>query len=163
MSTLLNHQVSSLAGPVPEQRRAAGRTLPHREERVLRRGPARDSRRPRGLTSAPRRVSPLARCDSRTVAGSLVWLVLAGALTLVVVLGAGWLGTGRSAADPVPSDTALVQVHAGDTLTSIARRMDPNSSSVEVADRIRSLNSLTDATVFPGQLLRVPIATATHH
>jgi LysM domain len=159
MSTLLNNQVSSLVGPVPAGGRPGVRTLPHREERVLRRGPARDSRRPGALTAAPRRVVPIARCAPRTAAGSLVWLLLAGGLTLLVVLGIGWLGTGGAAADPVPDTTALVQVQSGDSLTSIAHRMDPNSSSAAVADRIRSLNSLTDAALFPGQLLQVPVGS----
>jgi hypothetical protein len=82
-------------------------------------------------------------------------LVLAGVLTFLAVLGIGW--SAGSSGPAVPSQTQVAQVRAGDTLWSVAHRLDPAASTGAVVDRIRQLNSLdVDATVYPGELLRVP-------
>lgn len=112
-----------------------------------------DGRRPARLVAAlPRAVAR--PCPPRTVASSLGWLMLVGVLTFLVVLGIGW-SAGDSPA--VPAQTQVVQVRAGDTLWSVAHRLAPAVSTAAVVDRIRQLNSLdVDATVYPGELLRVP-------
>ena len=112
-----------------------------------------DRHRPARLVAAlPRAVAR--PCAPRSVASSLGWLVLAGVLTFLVVLGIGW-STGSAPA--VPSQTQVVQVRMGDTLWSVAHRLAPAASTGAVVDRIRQLNSLdVDSTVYPGELLRVP-------
>ncbi len=84
---------------------------------------------------------------------------MVGGLTLLIVLGAGWLGAGGSAV-PVPSTTTLVSVHPGETLWDLATQEAPASAPVAVVDRIRQLNNLTDAVLYPGEMLRVPVAAA---
>jgi len=112
-----------------------------------------DGRRPARLVAAlPRAVAR--PCPPRSVASSLGWLVLAGVLTFLVVLGIGW---SAGSSPTVPTQTQVVQVHAGDTLWSVAHRLAPAASTGAVVDRIRQLNSLdVDATVYPGELLKVP-------
>jgi LysM repeat protein len=80
---------------------------------------------------------------------------LAGVLTFLVVLGVGWASGGGSPSVPAP--VQVVQVRSGDTLWSVAHRLDPAESATTVVARIRQLNGLdVDSTVYPGELLRVP-------
>jgi hypothetical protein len=95
-------------------------------------------------------------CGPRSVGGSVGWLVLAGVLTFLVVLGVNWSTAGQDTG-AVPTRTQVVQVRQGDTLWTVARRMDPAAPPSAVVDRIRQLNSIdVDSTVYPGELLRVP-------
>ncbi|WP_245788407.1 LysM peptidoglycan-binding domain-containing protein [Amycolatopsis marina] len=84
----------------------------------------------------------------------LVALAVGSAL-LVVVLG---LFAGRMAqADaPVPEQTTLVSVGAGETLADLAARYAPASDTATVVDRIRSLNDLESSAVPAGLPLAVP-------
>jgi hypothetical protein len=92
------------------------------------------------------------------VGGSQGWLVLAGVLTFVVVLGVGWVAGGQDAG-AVPSNTVQVQVHPGQTLWSIAEQSVPGGQPAAVVDRIRQLNGLTAADqLYPGEVLQVPSA-----
>jgi hypothetical protein len=112
-------------------------------------------RRPARLVAAlPRAVAR--PCGPRSVTGSLAWLVLAGVLTFLVVLGVTWSAGGQDTG-LVPARTQVVQVRQGDTLWSVAQRMVPAAAPSAVVDRIRQLNGLdVDSTVYPGELLRVP-------
>jgi hypothetical protein len=113
-----------------------------------------DGRRPARLVAAPQRGS-VGACGPVPVARSLGWLVLVGALAFLVVLGIGW-STG-AASVPVPQHTVLVQVHQGETLWNMARRMVPSAPPAAVVDKIRELNGLDeDSALYPGELLRVP-------
>jgi LysM domain-containing protein len=119
-----------------------------------------DGRRPARLVAARQRV--VARpCGPRPVAGSIGWLVLAGVLTFLVVLGIGWSagGNGGGPGGSVPAATQVVQVRQGDTLWSVAERLAPAAAPAAVVERIRQLNRFdVDSTVYPGELLRVPTA-----
>jgi hypothetical protein len=114
-----------------------------------------DGRRPARLMAAPYRVAAQP-CEPDTRVRSLGWLVLIGALTFLVVLGIGWsLGGGPTPA--VPERTVLVQVHQGETLSAIARRMAPLAQAGAVVEKIRDLNGLNaDSVLYPGELLQVP-------
>ena len=114
-----------------------------------------DGRRPARLVAALPRATAQP-CGPRPIADSIGWLVLAGVLTFVVVLGIGW-STNANDTSSVPDRTVVVQVHPGDTLWSVAHRMAPAAASAAVVDKIRQLNSLdTDTTLYPGELLQVP-------
>lgn len=81
-------------------------------------------------------------------------LVAAAAVTLIVVSGLGWIGQNTTPA--VPTNTAVVQVGAGETLWDIARRVAPRSDPRAVVERIRQLNQITGSAISPGQWLQVP-------
>lgn len=55
-----------------------------------------------------------------------------------------------------PSAPAVVQVHQGDTLWSIAALVAPQQDPRRVVNALRSANHLDSNTVRPGQQLRVP-------
>lgn len=114
-----------------------------------------DGRRPARLVTAPNR--PVARpCEPRQGAGSIGWLVLAGVLVFLVVLGIGW-GMGAGSDSAVPTDTVTVTVHPGQTLWSVAHQMAPGVSTAAEIARIRQLNGLdADSVLYPGELLAVP-------
>lgn len=138
--------------------------------RVLRRRPARsgvatgrprvvaghDRGRPARLVAAPARAAAVP-CEPRVAAGSLVWLVVLGAVAFLVVLGIGLTSGGSPDSAAVPQGAQLVQVHQGDTLWSVARRTVPSADPAAVVSRIRSLNNLPgDRSLYPGELLQVP-------
>jgi hypothetical protein len=114
-----------------------------------------DGRRPARLVAALPRATAQ-QCGPRPIVGSIGWLVLAGVLTFLVVLGVGWATAGHGTGS-VPAATQVVQVHQGDTLWNMAQRLAPTVAPAAVVDRIRQLNGLdVDSTVYPGELLRVP-------
>jgi hypothetical protein len=124
-------------------------------ERRVRRIGQLDRRRPAPLAASPVR-AVVRSCEPRVMVGSVGWLVLVGALVFVVVLGIGWFSGGPDAGS-VPDRTAMVQVHRGETLWSVAERMAPAAAPAAVVDRIRQLNGLdVDSVLFPGELLQVP-------
>ncbi|HET9254580.1 MAG TPA: LysM peptidoglycan-binding domain-containing protein [Pseudonocardiaceae bacterium] len=86
--------------------------------------------------------------------GRVAGLLAAAVLTLIVVVGLGWLGQGE---DPgLPVRTTVVQVGAGETVWDVARRVAPQSGQRAVVDQIRELNGLVGSAVVAGQWLRVP-------
>jgi hypothetical protein len=80
------------------------------------------------------------------VLGALVGLVCA---MLVLVAWASAPAPGHPA--PVP---ASVTVRAGDTLWSIASRIEPNADPRAVVDSLMAKNHLGDVSLVPGQVLR---------
>lgn len=59
-------------------------------------------------------------------------------------------------------DTREIVVRSGDTLWSIARTHGPAGFDTrEIVDWIRLYNGLSSATVFPGQVLQVPVHSQT--
>lgn len=125
-----------------------------RKVRLVRAG---DQRRPGHRVSAPRRGYPVA-CAPRSRPLSLGWFVLAAGLVMLMVFGVGWLasGSGPSAA-PVPTATTIVSIHSGETLWDVATSEAPSAAPQAVVDRIRQLNDLTDAVLYPGERLTVPV------
>jgi hypothetical protein len=78
-------------------------------------------------------------------------VVLAAALTGVAWLSAPPDGMGRSSV-AVPS---TITVRSGDSLWSIAVRVDPQRDPRAEVDVLRRLNQLNGAALVPGQVLRV--------
>ncbi|MBA3339441.1 MAG: LysM peptidoglycan-binding domain-containing protein [Geodermatophilaceae bacterium] len=56
----------------------------------------------------------------------------------------------------VPSAGSSVTVAAGDTLWSVAGRVDPDGDPREVIAAIMTINDLSSPTIQPGQVLRLP-------
>lgn len=114
-----------------------------------------DGRRPARLVAAPGHMAARP-CGPRPMVGSIGWLVLAGVLGFLLVLGIGW-SLGGQPSGVVPQRTVLVQVHQGESLWTVARRVSPDAPADAVVAKIRQLNDLTaESVLFPGELLRVP-------
>jgi predicted Zn-dependent protease len=87
-----------------------------------------------------------------TVLLSLVAAAITVWLGLVAQLGAS--------TDPVkqmPSQLAVVQVQAGESLQQLAQRIAPDAPVGAVVDQIRALNQLHTAAVDAGQTLIAPV------
>jgi len=95
-------------------------------------------------------------CEIPAAVASAGWLVLVAGLVLLAVVGAGWVAIGPPPAAPVPETTVVLESRPGDTLWDVAARMAPAASPSAVVDRIRQLNGMADASVYPGELLVVP-------
>jgi nucleoid-associated protein YgaU len=74
---------------------------------------------------------------------------------LVVGLAAAFLAGGSAPADR-PAATATVVVEAGDTLWSIAKRVDPTGDPQRTVAELRELNGLQASTIEVGQQLVLP-------
>ena len=156
MAVLINAKANALVGggvKVPRARQAEAPAAPARV-RLVRGGPYVEGRRPARLVSAPRHARAV-DCAPRPKLGSTGWLVLVGGLTFVVALALFWSAGGSSAA-PVPTTTTVVQVHQGETLWDVAEQQAPRSRTDAVVAQIMRLNSLSSASVYPGELLQVP-------
>jgi LysM domain-containing protein len=57
----------------------------------------------------------------------------------------------------VPAATGVVQVHAGESIWQVARRVAPSADPGAVAARIVELNGLASPSVQPGEVLLSPI------
>lgn len=134
---------SSMQHVVPTRRTAGGRG------RL--RPPTR--RRPVG---APRVVAA-PDCASRRSSMPVAVLVAVALAVAALVYGFG-VYAGAMAESTVPANTTVVRVAEGETLSELAVRMAPGSDVSAVVDRIRELNGLDDALLFPGQPLTVPTA-----
>ncbi|SDJ18736.1 LysM domain-containing protein [Frankineae bacterium MT45] len=95
----------------------------------------------------------------RLTARGRVVLLLAGLVLSVAFLLAAHAGAGASSARPavhqpvgVPASTVVV--HDGDTLWSIATRVDPTGDPRNAVERLRRLNGLSNLTLIPGQTIR---------
>jgi len=80
---------------------------------------------------------------------ALLFLLALAALTLALVAPAS------DAATP-PGPAAVVVVHPGDSLWSIAAHYLPSRDAPRVVEEIRRLNGLPDDTVHAGQRLMLP-------
>jgi hypothetical protein len=127
---------------------------PHTGARLVRVGPYSQGRGPARLAAAPRPARAVS-CAPRRAGGSLVWLAAMAGVACLVVLAFVWAGSGSSAAG-VPTATTVVQVHQGETLWDVAGQEAPGSRADEVVAQIVRLNSLSDESVYPGEMLRVP-------
>jgi len=156
MAVLINAKANALVGGgVPRDRacRAALAEAPARG-RLVRVGPYVEGRRPARLVAAPRHARAV-DCAPRSRFGSAGWLIVVGGLTFAVALALIW-SAGGSASAVVPSTTAVVQIRSGETLWDVAREQAPGSVADAVVAQIMRINSLTNASVYPGELLRVP-------
>lgn len=127
---------------VPARRRPAGRLIAY--------GTVPTHRPVRLSTGARARPSPGRVRPRVLVAAALVVAVLAG-------VGLAALKHGGTATLPMPSATALVQVHEGENLTTLAARVAPRVPATDVVKRILQLNGLSTVAVRSGQSLVVPL------
>ena len=107
-----------------------------------------------------RRPAPARKVNDAGVAhpsvqvGQLARLIVAVIMTLIVVGGLSWLG---QATNPgIPERTSMIRVGAGETVWDVASRVAPRSDQRAVVERIRQLNGMRDAAVWPDQQLLVP-------
>lgn len=101
-------------------------------------------------TLPPVRSRPSAGVPRQLVPTRLVAAMLAVAVSLLLM-------TSVQADQPV--QTVEYAVASGDTLWSIAQDLTGAGEDVRVAvSTIRDLNDLTDSTIHPGQVLRLPAA-----
>ncbi len=88
------------------------------------------------------------------------WAVSVAALVVVLIVVAGTLALGRGAFAglvpdaPVPAAGATVTARPGDTLWSIARRVQPDHDVRSLVDDLVALNGTT---IQPGQEVRLPV------
>lgn len=131
------------------------RQRPRLSRRGLRRS-VQPGRRPAGLGVAPPVRPPVAACSigyARRRTTALLLLALVSAVAVAVLLALQAAATG----DGVPRQTAVVEVHSGETLWDLAGRVAPQSPPGAVVARIRELNGLRGSTLHPGQPLLVPV------
>lgn len=81
--------------------------------------------------------------------------VVVGLAVAVLTSGLLWLAHLSAPAQPVtPADAAVVTVHDGDSLWSIASRIAPRRDPRTVVATIERVNHLTSPVLQPGQVLR---------
>ncbi len=146
------------ACPSAPSRTSRSRVVASRPHEVARRRPAgrlveygatpagAAARRPQQVlpSSTRRRLRVLVAC-------ALLAMVLAGA-------GFGLASLAGANTGDVPTQTGVVQVHQGETLSELSARVAPGASRSAVVQRIVQLNGLTDVAVRAGQALVVPLA-----
>ena len=129
-----------------------------RPVRLVRAG---DRRRPGHVVSVPARRAPSVVCVPRSRGASLGWMILAAGIVMLMVFGIGWLASsGDTSSVPVPSATTVVTIHSGETLWDVATTEAPASAPQDVVNRILQLNDISDAAVYPGERLVVPVGSA---
>lgn len=107
------------------------------------------------LHEAPRRTTRL----RLTVRGRrLLVAVIAAPLAVGLGVGAVSGGAALAARDAATGSSpyTTVTVTPGDTLWSIAERVDPRDDPRDVVDTIVRVNALPDVTIVPGQQISVP-------
>ena len=162
MATVADAGIDSPAAPAPGGVRAVrpGGTIVHRPVRVrpVRLVRAGDQRRPGHVVTAPARRAHSVACAPRSRGASLGWLVLTASIVMMIVIGIGLLAsTGGTSAGSVPATTTVVTIQSGQTLWDVATDEAPSSAPQDVVDRIRALNHLVDAAIYPGERLVVPV------
>lgn len=102
------------------------------------------------MSRASHRRKPIT--PTTTVLLALVAAAITVWLGLVAQLG-GVAGTSA----PTPGALAVVQVHTGESLQQVARRVAPDAPVAEVVEQIRNLNQLESVAVEAGQTLIAPV------
>jgi hypothetical protein len=111
-----------------------------------------DSRLDWPLTVTP----PPAAAPLRLTRRGLLALVLATALTGLVLLAVAWASApGGGGAGARSGSVGSVMVQPGDTLWSIAQRTAPQRDPRRVVDQLRRLNHLNSVALTPGQTLKL--------
>lgn len=84
-------------------------------------------------------------------------LVLATAVTgaLLLLVAHASQGQAPRSAAPAAGASGVVVVQNGDTLWSIAQRIDPKADPRQIVDRLRRSNHLTSIDLSPGQTLKL--------
>ncbi|MGI8311238.1 LysM peptidoglycan-binding domain-containing protein [Saccharopolyspora hattusasensis] len=96
----------------------------------------------------------VAACDRARRRGEWLCLASVAIFTFLIVMLMGLFGLGDA---PVTGGTAVVEVHAGDTLWGIADRVAPGPDPRAVVAKIVELNELDATAVEARRLLRVPV------
>jgi LysM repeat protein len=80
-------------------------------------------------------------------------------ITVATMLAAALLVPGMRAVSALqdhPSPTRTYVVEAGDTLWTIASRIDPSADRRVIVDEVMNLNEMSSPTLYPGQRLKLP-------
>jgi nucleoid-associated protein YgaU len=113
--------------------------------------------RQRTLVRPPMPAVAGAAAPARRFLGGLAVAVLAAVVVVGLGLLAGAVG-GARAGDAAAGPT-VVTIHVQETVWDVARRVEPGAGGAElaaVAERIAAANSLTSASLRPGQTLLIP-------
>ncbi len=98
---------------------------------------------------------------SRTSRRKRSWNMRLAAGAAVLVAGISIIGAapGQSSShgglEPVSAAFQVVTVQAGDSLWSVAQRVDSTDDPRAIVDRLKALNDLDSSVLQPGQVLRV--------
>jgi len=162
MATVADAEIDSPAALAPGSVRAVrpGGTIVHRPVRMrpVRLVRAGDRRRPGHVVTVPERRAASVACAPRSRGASLGWLILTAGIVMMIVIGIGWLASfGGTSASSIPATTTVVTIHSGETLWDVATDNAPSSAPQDVVDRIRALNHISDAAIYPGERLVVPV------
>jgi nucleoid-associated protein YgaU len=104
------------------------------------------------LRIRPEQVASPLRLTRRGLAA----LALASALLAVAVVAIAWVSAPHAAGSAGAADVpAVVTVHSGDSLWSIAATVAPNGDPRAEVAKLQALNHLAGDTVTPGQQLRL--------
>ncbi|RVW09691.1 LysM peptidoglycan-binding domain-containing protein [Prescottella agglutinans] len=82
----------------------------------------------------------------------------AAVVTIGAVMGLGALANLTAGSGAMPTETAAVRVHGGETLSDVAARVAPEAPVGQVVDRIMELNEMSSAAVRTGQTLLAPVS-----
>src|SRR5690606_2534315 len=88
----------------------------------------------------------------RWAAGLLTGVALAALVAVLGVIGSDY----EKSVSGVPSQTEVVHVRSGESLSSLAERIAPELPAAAVIATVRDLNDLTATGLRPGQALLVP-------
>jgi hypothetical protein len=105
-----------------------------------------------GAAVPPVAVPPAVARRRRVVAAAVLGVVLGVLLGALVAL----VSPVGGVAAPVPADTTVAVVGAGESLSDVAARVAPGADAGAVVLRIRELNGLEGSAVAPGRPLVVP-------
>ncbi|TSD96058.1 hypothetical protein FOS14_16995 [Skermania sp. ID1734] len=110
----------------------------------------------RSAITVSRAAHPLDRAASARPS----WLatIAAGLVSVAVVLAIVGLAQWRTAQLADNSGVVTVEVHRGEALSDVARRVAPDRPVAEMVSRILDLNGMSSAGVVAGQSLLVPAA-----
>ncbi|MEZ0341414.1 LysM peptidoglycan-binding domain-containing protein [Mycobacterium sp. pV006] len=103
------------------------------------------------VSRAPHRRRPI------TPATTVMLALVAAAITVWLGLVAQ-VGGVQGAQAAVPTQLAVVQVQAGESLQHVARRVAPEAPVADVVAKIRELNQLETVALNAGQTLIAPVA-----
>lgn len=140
----------------PAERAGAGRrvgdpgAMPRPRDGIMRPVPGRVVFRAPGAPPE----GAVAACGLARRRGEWLWLTSVAIFTFLIVMLVGLFGHGDA---PRTGGTAVVEVHAGDTLWDIAGRVAPDSDPRAVVDQTVELNGLDENVTQAGRLLLVPI------
>ncbi len=97
--------------------------------------------------------------NNKKLRKQLMFIIFVIFLLILTVL--TWLGIGlvdyQEASAGNQSGLTKVVVEEGDTLWAISRRFNSNEDMRKIVYRVKKINNLTNANIYPGQQLIIPV------